>query len=96
MDKSFIELGATFFVAISLIELLKYSIGLLAKKKDNGIESKGSNTLLEKIAENDLVHINNAMETQNKILCQHTIQHEAQTIILTRIATILEMANNKK
>jgi hypothetical protein len=82
MEQS-LQLGATFAICLGLLELVKYSISLLGKKKVNG-----ATEVLQKIQGNDLLHINDAICEQNTILRHHTE-------ILVRIATLLEIGNKK-
>jgi len=78
-----LQLGATFLIAMGLLELLKYCIGLLGKKKDNG-----ATEVLQKIHGNDLLHLSDAIHDQNSILRHHTE-------LLVKIATYLEIISKK-
>lgn len=59
------------------------------QKKKNG--NNGNTEILQKIQGNDLAHIKTVLETQNSILAHQTTQHEQQIILLTKIATTLDL-----
>lgn len=81
--EEYLQLGGTFILAMGIIEVLKYTIGLLGKKKSNG-----ATEVLQKIQGNDLQHIGDYMMEQNTILKHHTE-------LLVRIATLLEIQAKK-
>lgn len=60
MQPEYLQLGATFFLAISLIELVKFIVSKYAHKNNgNGLTKQ-----VQIIAENDLKHILAAIEKQ--------------------------------
>lgn len=76
------QLALVLAIAIGAIRIIEFLVvkgyTLVMKEKPNGAVRA-----LEKIGNNDLVHIYNEMKSQSQ-------QHEEQIKLLTRIATILE------
>lgn len=79
-----LQLGATFAICLGLLELVKYCITLLSKKKP----TNGATEVLQKIQGNDLFHLNNEICEQNTILKHHTE-------LLVKISTYLEIMSKK-
>ena len=74
MEPDILQLGATFIIAIGLMELLKYAIGLLAKRK-NGNGSKNNiqdidiavlKNDMKTVLTNHIPHINEKLEKLDK------------------------------
>ena len=75
MEQYILQLGAVGIIfALAIKEFFAY----LKTKKENGVAGK-----IEVIGNNHLTHIYQELQRQ-------TLQHEKQTEVLTRIATILE------
>jgi len=90
MPTDSIQLGATFIIAMGLIELLKFVIGKYTNKQGNG-----ATEVLQRIQGNDLLHVNLGITEQNKILTHHTIQNETMIALLIEINTRLKL-NSKE
>jgi hypothetical protein len=75
MNEQYLQLGATFVVAMALIELIKYIIGRYTATKPNGSEDKKETekAILEQVQlvnENHLDHIQAGIDKLNDItLC---------------------------
>jgi len=86
MSEQYINLGATFVLSLGLIELLKYAISLLGRKKNGDYYSKEMARELSIISENHLHSIEEAIREQTR---QSHNDHQDQIKILTEIRTIL-------
>jgi hypothetical protein len=77
------EIVGMFAIAMALIELIKFLVNKYSR--NGGLEGK-----LDKISGNHLSHIYGEMQHQTNQHERQIYQHEEQTKILTKIATILE------
>jgi hypothetical protein len=66
MNEQYINLGATFVLALGLIELLKYALTLLSRKKNGNNYSKEVSRELSVISENHLNSIEGAIKEQTR------------------------------
>ena len=77
MTENYFQLGATFIIALGLLEIIKVLIGFLYKKNNN---RNGLISAFNEISGNHLNHIYDEIKLQ-------TQQHQQMIILLTEINT---------
>lgn len=89
MSPEYIQLGAVFILAMSLIELCKFLISRYTSGKKANFN--GATEVLQRIQGNDLLHIGEGIKRQSDILTHHSLQNETIIALLIEINTRLKL-----